>query len=92
MREVGLEQNLEHVYWGSFSQSSGFDIALQALESTPRPTALLAVNNFIANGALQAIASAGLNVPEDITLVSFDDIPENINPTPFLTVAVQACV
>ena len=90
MRETRLEQNLENVYWGSFSQTSGFDIATQVLENTPRPTALLAVNNFIANGALQAVASAGMSVPEDISLVSFDDIPENINPTPFLTVAVQA--
>ena len=90
MREAGLDHNLDNVYWGSFNQSVGFDMAMQALESTPRPTALLAVNNFIANGALQAVASAGLNIPEDISVVSFDDIPENINPTPFLTVAVQA--
>ena len=90
MHESGLEQNLENVYWGEFSQSVGFDMAKQALGTTPRPTALLAVNNFIANGALQAVASAGLRVPEDMSIVSFDDIPENINPTPFLTVAVQA--
>jgi DNA-binding LacI/PurR family transcriptional regulator len=90
MREAGLDHNLENVYWGSFSQSSGFDIAKEAMANTPRPTALLAVNNFIANGALQAINSSGMNVPYDISLVSFDDIPETINPTPFLTVAVQA--
>lgn len=90
MREVGLEQNLANVYWGSFCQKAGYEITMQALSTTPRPTALLAVNNFIANGALQALASNGLNVPQDISLVSFDDIPENINPTPFLTVAVQA--
>ena len=90
MHESGLEQNLENVYWGEFSQSVGFDMAQQALGTTPRPTAFLAVNNFIANGALQAVASAGLRVPEDMSIVSFDDIPESINPTPFLTVAVQA--
>jgi DNA-binding LacI/PurR family transcriptional regulator len=90
MREAGLDHNLENVYWGSFSQSVGYDMTKQALEMTPRPTAILAVNNFIANGALQAVASAGMRVPEDISIVSFDDIPENINPTPFLTVAVQA--
>jgi LacI family transcriptional regulator len=90
MHEAGLDHNLNKIYWGSFSQDSGFDIATQALANLPRPTALLAVNNFIANGALKAVASADLRVPEDISIVSFDDIPENINPIPFLTVAVQA--
>ncbi len=90
MREAGLEHNLDNVYWGSFSQTAGFDIAARALKNRPHPTAFLAVNNFIANGALQAIAAANLNVPDDVSLVSFDDIPENINPTPFLTAAVQA--
>ncbi|MFN2278365.1 MAG: LacI family DNA-binding transcriptional regulator [Candidatus Promineifilaceae bacterium] len=90
MSEAGLEHNLDNIYWGSFSQTAGFDVAKEAMANRPRPTALLAVNNFIANGALQAIAAADLNVPDDISLVSFDDIPENINPTPFLTVAVQS--
>jgi LacI family transcriptional regulator len=90
IREAGLDHNLDKVFWGSFSQGPGIDIAKQALNTFPRPTGLLAVNNFIANGALIAAAGAGLRVPEDISIASFDDIPENINPIPFLTVAVQA--
>lgn len=89
MEETGLTHNLENVYWGSFSQSLGCAMAEQALKTTPRPTAYLAVNNFIANGALQTFTQAGLRVPEDVSLVSFDDIPAIINPVPFLTVAVQ---
>jgi LacI family transcriptional regulator len=90
MRDAGLDHNLDKVFWGSFSQGKSFDIAMQALAISPHPTALLAVNNFIANGALKAAAASGLKVPKDISIVSFDDIPENINPMPFLTVAVQA--
>lgn len=89
MEEAGLTQNLENVYWGSFSQTLGCAMAEQALKTTPRPTAFLAVNNFIANGALHSFSQAGLRVPEDVSLVSFDDIPAIINPVPFLTVAVQ---
>lgn len=88
MTEAGLEHNHENVYWGSFRQNPG-DMAERALQSSPRPTAYLAVNNFIANGALQTFSQAGLRVPEDVSLVSFDDIPAIINPTPFLTVSVQ---
>jgi len=89
MEEAGLEHNLENVYWGSFSQTLGCEMAEQALKSTPRPTAFLAVNNFIANGALQTFSQAGLRVPEDVSVVTFDDIPTIINPVPFLTVATQ---
>ena len=89
MEEADLTHNLENIYWGSFSQNLGSDTAEQALKTTPRPTAFLAVNNFIANGALQTFSASGLRVPEDVSLVSFDDIPAIINPTPFLTVAIQ---
>ena len=88
MVEAGLEHNFDHVYWGSFRQNPG-EIAERALQATPRPTAFLAVNNFIANGALQTFSKAGLRIPEDVSLVSFDDIPVIINPIPFLTVSVQ---
>ncbi len=89
MSEAGLEHDTKNVYWGSFSQSMGRDMTNRALQTSPRPTGILAVNNFIANGALQAFAQAGIRVPEDISLVSFDDVPESINPAPFLTVALQ---
>lgn len=89
MEEAGLDHNLKNVYWGSFSQNLGCEMAEQALKNTPRPTAFLAVNNFIANGALHTFSQSGLRVPEDVSLVTFDDIPAIINPVPFLTVASQ---
>ncbi len=90
MEEAGLHQNVNNVFWGSFkNQHLGFEMAEAALKITPQPTAFLAVNNFIAHGAMHMFATANLRVPEDISLVSFDDIPIIINPAPFLTVAVQ---
>jgi LacI family transcriptional regulator len=90
MEEAGLGHNLANIYWGSFSQNIGSESAEQALFTTPQPTAFLATNNFIANSALHTFAQAGLRVPEDVSLVTFDDVPEIINPKPFLTVAVQS--
>ncbi|MFN2135799.1 MAG: LacI family DNA-binding transcriptional regulator [Candidatus Promineifilaceae bacterium] len=89
MLDAGLPHNLERVFWGEYNESIGFDSAWRALRQEPRPTALLAANNFIANGALRALAQAGLTVPADVSIVSFDDFPENINPSPFLTVVAQ---
>jgi LacI family transcriptional regulator len=88
MIEAGLTHNADNVYWGSFRLNPG-DTARQALQSSPRPTAFVAVNNFIAYGALQVFAEEELRVPEDISLVTFDDFPASINPRPFLTEAVQ---
>ena len=40
-----------------------------------RPTALLAINDFLAIGALRAIKDLGLNVPEDVSLIGYDNVP-----------------
>ncbi len=89
MEEANLEHNLDNIYWGSFSQTQGYAMMEEALQASPRPTAFLAVNNFIANSALQTLSSAGLRVPEDISIVTFDAVPEIISPNQFLTAAIQ---
>ena len=61
----------------------------QVLALTPRPTALLAANNFIAIGAYRALRDAGLRVPQDMAMVAFDDLPPALILEPFLTVAAQ---
>jgi LacI family transcriptional regulator len=77
------------VLWGSFTQESGYEMATTALTLSPRPTALFAANNFVAIGAIRALQEQNLRVPEDIALVSFDDIPPAFTINPFLTVARQ---
>jgi LacI family transcriptional regulator len=89
LAEAGLESHAELVYHGEFDQASGHQMALQALAVTPRPTALFAANNFITSGAFRAVRQAGLRVPEDISIVSFDDLPTASDMGPSLTVAAQ---
>ncbi len=45
------------------------------LQRKPRPTAVVAVNDLMAVGAMQAAMAVGLRVPEDISIVGFDDLP-----------------
>jgi LacI family transcriptional regulator len=85
--EAGLPEPL--VLHGAFSIDSGREMALQAMASAPRPTALFAANNFIAIGTLHALDGLGLRVPEDVAVVGFDDLPEAMVTFPFLTVAAQ---
>ncbi len=59
---------------GSHRIDGGLDAMQRLLALEERPTAVLASNDLTAIGALRAIRSAGLRVPEDISVVGFDDI------------------
>jgi LacI family transcriptional regulator len=87
VEEAGLPE--PRVVHGAFTVESGRQMAMAVLDATPRPTALFAANNFIALGALNALRELGLDVPGDIALVGFDDLPEAMVAFPFLTVAAQ---
>jgi DNA-binding LacI/PurR family transcriptional regulator len=66
-----------------FSGGSG---ALGALMALPdRPTAVIATTDVLAIGALHAASHMGLNVPADVTIVGFDDLPMAEFTTPSLT-------
>jgi LacI family transcriptional regulator len=77
------------VWWGAFTQASGAEMVRRALNTDPRPSGLIAANNFIAIGALNALRELELRVPEDVALVGFDDLPPALVTFPFLTVAAQ---
>jgi LacI family transcriptional regulator len=59
------------------------------LSTDDPPTAVFAVNNLVALGAIEAVRSAGLEVPDDVALVCFDDIEFASRLYPFLTALEQ---
>lgn len=89
LAEAGLGHDAEVVITGGFNQQSGYEMAWQVLNMTPRPSALFTGNNFIGLGALRALREAKLRIPEDISLVSFDDQLPDFSVEPFLTVVAQ---
>ena len=60
---------------GDFSESSGYAAAIALLELDPRPGAVFATNDSMAIGALSRLREAGLEIPGDIAVAGFDDIP-----------------
>lgn len=52
-----------------------YQTALELLQLPERPTALLAINDILAIGALRAIGDLNLKVPDDVSLFGYDDIP-----------------
>ncbi len=73
--ELGLSLPDAYDQPGDFSERSGQKAMWRLLEADPRPTAIYAMNDRMAIGAIRAARDAGLRVPEDISVVGFDDIP-----------------
>jgi DNA-binding LacI/PurR family transcriptional regulator len=63
--------------------------ALELLESEKPPTAILAMSDVLALGALQAAAELGIGVPAELSLIGFDDSPAARLATPALTTVAQ---
>lgn len=76
---------------GGYAIDSGRAAALRLLDVVPRkrPTAILAANDLMAAGVLQAASSLGLAVPEDVSVAGFDDIPLAALLNPSLTTVRQ---
>ena len=86
--EAGLSEN-ELIYYGSFTQQSGYDFTKQAMLQSSRPTAIFAANNFILLGVVKALRELQLNVPDDVSVVGFDNIPQSAMINPSLTTVQQ---
>lgn len=86
--ESGLGSN-EQVYYGEFNQQSGYEFTKQMMMQSPKPTAIFGANNFIAIGIIQALRGFKIDVPGNVSVVAFDDLPESMLVAPFLTFAEQ---
>ncbi|WP_329116952.1 LacI family DNA-binding transcriptional regulator [Streptomyces sp. NBC_01465] len=74
---------------GDFYHASGFAGAEQLLALAEPPTALFASSDQMALGAIEALRRRGLRVPEDLSVVGFDDLPEVRWSAPPLTTVRQ---
>ncbi len=72
MRKLKLSSEVA-VGRGAYTEAGGYQGARELLERRPRPTAIFAANDLAAIGALNAIEEIGLRVPQDISLVGYDN-------------------
>jgi LacI family repressor for deo operon, udp, cdd, tsx, nupC, and nupG len=70
---AGLSPDICTVVHGDFSVQSGETAMRELLKKKQRPTAVFAANDEMAIGAIRAIRAHGLRVPEDISVVGFDN-------------------
>lgn len=98
LREAGYRQALARagvpvdeslVRVGDYRQETATGPARDLLALTHRPTAVFAANDLSAIGTMQAAAELGLSVPDDVSVVGFDNVPESALTTPPLTTVSQ---
>jgi DNA-binding LacI/PurR family transcriptional regulator len=84
MADAGLPVYTEWIQRGEGSFNYGYEAAsrLMSLPTGKRPTAIAALNDLLAIGAMHAVAANGLRVGEDVAITGFDDIPliQYLNP------------
>ncbi len=90
LRAAGLPYEKALIAQCGPTPDDGACAARQLLELTPRPTAILGVNDLMAMGALRAAYERGLSVPRDLSVAGFDDIElaEHLAP-PLTTLAAR---
>jgi LacI family transcriptional regulator len=88
LRLVGIQPDPALVASSNFNHQGGVQAATQLL-TTQRPTAIVAGADPIALGALDAARTLGLSVPEDLSIVGFDDLPDSAHSDPPLTTVRQ---
>jgi LacI family transcriptional regulator len=74
-RERGIDIAPERIITGHFDTQAGFSIGEQLLAHPQPPTAIFAVNDFLAIGLFGAMSNRGLTVGRDIAVVGYNDTP-----------------
>lgn len=87
--EAGVPLDPSLVRWGAFGVSDGYATGREILAGPDRPTAVFAGSDMQALGVIRAAHELGLRVPEDLSVVGYDDIPLSNWVSPALTTVHQ---
>ena len=89
LREAGLPVTDDLIRRARYDRDDARSVTAAALAMPDRPTALVTTDETMTLGAIDAILDAGLEMPRDISLVAFDDLPWTTLMRPPLTVVAQ---
>jgi len=70
---------------GNFEEEGGYQACRQIMDTVRKPTAILCANDLMAMGAIRALEEKSLSVPEDISVVGFDNMEDDVYHRPGLT-------
>ena len=90
LEEAGIAFDPTLIHVGGFTEETAVVPARALLSLAPRPTAIFAANDLSALQVLRTATDFGLRVPDDLSLVGFDNIPESALCDPPLTTVDQS--
>lgn len=90
LQEKGISLNPSYMKLGDWQIESGHREAKQLLTLNERPTAIFCANDHMAVGAMQAVEEFGLQIPQDVSIVGFDNIEICSFVSPKLTTMEQS--
>jgi DNA-binding LacI/PurR family transcriptional regulator len=89
LRDSNIELNPDLIIRGSYGFASGYDCAIELMERNVSPTAIFAISDTQAIGVIKALKTKGLKVPEDISVMGFDNIAFSAVYDPGITTVSQ---
>ncbi|MBI9043300.1 MAG: LacI family DNA-binding transcriptional regulator [Anaerolineaceae bacterium] len=89
MDQAGLTPEVEYCRQGDWTAQSGYEQGTKLLSLKKRPTAILTSNDQCASGVIQAAWKLGINCPEQLSVIGYDDVPLAQQLTPPLTTVRQ---
>lgn len=89
LADQNIEYREEYVVNGTYDWRSGYSAARQLVQLKEPPTAIFASNDLMAIGAMKAVLERGMRVPENISIMGFDNIEMSNLFTPALTTIHQ---
>jgi LacI family transcriptional regulator len=89
LEAAGIRPNEDLIQQGDFYHESGFRGGTALLSLDTPPTAIFAASDQMAFGVYEAVRQRGLRVPDDVSVIGFDDLPEARWASPPLTTVRQ---
>lgn len=90
LKQHGIEVTKDSIYYGDFTESSGYEGIKHLLSRSNPPTAVFVSNDTMAIGTYKAVKELGLRIPEDISIIGFDNsfFASYLNP-PLTTIEIS---
>jgi LacI family transcriptional regulator, galactose operon repressor len=89
LKKAGIKIDSSLIRIGGYQVDTAEEAARQMLEPEDRPTAIFAANDVSALATIAVAGSLGLAVPEDLSVIGFDNVPESALSEPPLTTIEQ---
>jgi DNA-binding LacI/PurR family transcriptional regulator len=74
LTEAGIDHDAQLIHAGAFTDTSSYAPMQTMLELPDPPTAVFIGSDLVALGAVQAIHNRGLHIPDDVSIIGFDDL------------------